>query len=79
MSLTLNLPPDQEATLNAKARAHGVSAEQYAYGVIEKDLKAFEGAIQHNGRHISEIIAEIMADIPADEIRQAPQGRFART
>ena len=73
MSLTLNLPPEQEATLKARALAQGVSAEQYARGVLEKDLKAFDSASQPGGRHISEIIAEITADVPAEEFDKLPR------
>jgi len=73
MSLTLNLPPEQEATLKARALAQGLSAEQYARGVLEKDLKAFEGASQPSSRHISEIIAEITAEVPPEEFAKLPR------
>jgi hypothetical protein len=72
MSLTVDLSPEQEATLQARALAQGVSAEQYVRGVLERDLKPFESAGQRGGRHISEIIAEITAEVPAEEFGKLP-------
>ena len=36
--LTIDLPEEQKAALAAKARAKGISAEQYAREVLEHDL-----------------------------------------
>jgi hypothetical protein len=38
MTLTIHLPEEQTAALAAKARALGLSAEQYARQVLEHDL-----------------------------------------
>ena len=38
MTLTIDLPDEQTAALAAKARARGLSAEQYARQVLEHDL-----------------------------------------
>ena len=38
MTLTINLPDAQTAALAAKARAQGLSAEEYARQVLEHDL-----------------------------------------
>lgn len=38
MTLTIDLPDEQTAVLAAKARARGLSAEEYARRVIEHDL-----------------------------------------
>lgn len=38
MSLTIDLPENETAALAAKARALGLSAEQYARQVLEHDL-----------------------------------------
>lgn len=38
MTLTINLPDEQTAALAAKAKARGVSAEEYARQVLEHDL-----------------------------------------
>jgi plasmid stability protein len=38
MTLTIDLPDEQTAALAAKARAHGLSTEQYARQVLEHDL-----------------------------------------
>jgi len=38
MTLIINLPDEQTAALTAKARAQGLSAEEYARQVLEHDL-----------------------------------------
>lgn len=38
VSLTIDLPAHETLTLNAKAKAQGLSAEQYARRVLEHDL-----------------------------------------
>jgi hypothetical protein len=38
MTLTINLPDEKTAVLAAKARARGLSTEEYALQVIEHDL-----------------------------------------
>jgi plasmid stability protein len=38
MTLRIDLPDEQTAVLAAKARALGLSAEQYARDVLERDL-----------------------------------------
>lgn len=40
MTLTIDLPDEQTTALAAKARARGLSAEQYARQVLEHDLVA---------------------------------------
>jgi plasmid stability protein len=38
MTLTIELPDEQTAALSAKARAQGLSAEEYARQVLQHDL-----------------------------------------
>ena len=38
MTLTINLPDDHTAALAAKAKAHGLSTEEYVRQVLEHDL-----------------------------------------
>jgi plasmid stability protein len=38
MRLTIDLPDEQTAALRAKAKAQGLSAEQYARQLLENDL-----------------------------------------
>lgn len=38
MGLTIHLPEETTVALAAKARAQGVTAEEYALGVLERDL-----------------------------------------
>jgi hypothetical protein len=67
MTLTIELPDEQEAALKAKAQALGVSAEQYAQQVLKRDL-----AQQSPRRHISEVIREIMSDVPPEVFENLP-------
>jgi hypothetical protein len=63
----LNLPDNKEAALKAKAQAQGVSAEQYAETVLNRDLEEPAGsAAAAPQRHISEVIREIWSDLPED-------------
>ena len=59
MTLTIDLPDEEVKALAAKARAQGVSAEQYARLVLEHDLKV--GLVR---RPISQSIREIWSDMP---------------
>jgi len=69
MSLTINLPDEKTAALIAKARARGLSAEEYARELVERDLtpewlrKSWENAREAGLDQLSaeEIDAEIAA------------------
>lgn len=69
MSLTIQLPDETTAALTAKARARGLSAEEYARQLVEQDLapewlrKSWESSAQAglNRLSIEEINAEIAA------------------
>lgn len=69
MTLTIDLPDAEVTALAAKARAHGVSAEQYARQVLEHHLapdwlrRSWESATQEGLNRLSmdEIDAEIAA------------------
>ncbi len=69
MTLTIDLPDEQSVALAAKARALGLSAEQYVQQVLKKDLapewlqKSWESARQTGLEQLSdeEIDAEIAA------------------
>jgi len=69
MTLTIDLPDAELTALSAKARAYGVSAEQYARQVLEHDLapewlrQSWESATQAGLNQLSmdEIDAEIAA------------------
>jgi plasmid stability protein len=69
MTLTIDLPDAEVTALAAKARARGISAEQYARQVLEHDLapdwlrESWESATQAGLNQLSmdEIDAEIAA------------------
>lgn len=74
MMLILELPENKEKAPKAKVRAQGVSAEQYATQVLERDLEPPVSApADSDNRPISQVIAEIMADVPAEVRAQLPK------
>jgi hypothetical protein len=70
MTLTIDLPEDEIALLNAIARAAGMSTEQYARQVLEHDLEAGSTGTR---RPISEVIREIWRDMPEDVRAKLPR------
>ena len=69
MSLTIELPEEKEAALKVRARAQGVSAEEYARRILDRDLMSAD----QPRRHISDVIREIMSDVPADGFERLPR------
>ena len=67
MTLIIDLPDEEVAALAAKARAQGVSAEQYARLVLEHDLKTGSSR-----RTISQTVREIWSDMSAEEQAKLP-------
>jgi len=63
MTLTIHVPEEQEATLQAKAQAEGVSVEQFAGKLIRPALGSAEVK-----QPLAARIREIWADMP-DEVR----------
>ncbi|MGO9272497.1 MAG: FitA-like ribbon-helix-helix domain-containing protein [Terriglobia bacterium] len=82
MTLTIDLPDEQTAALAAKARARGLSAEQYARQVLEHDLvpewlqKSWGSAKESGLDQLSgdEIDAEIAAARKARRESRLPPG-----
>lgn len=72
MTLTIELPEDQVAALEAKAQAQGMPAESYVRQIVERDLESLE-ASQRDQRPISQVIAEIMSDVPSEELAKLPK------
>jgi hypothetical protein len=67
MTLTIDLPEEKVQALAAKARAQGVSPEQYVRLVLEDDLKP------RTQRSVSESIREIWSDVPSDLRAELPR------
>jgi len=82
MLLTIDLPDEQQAALAAKARAQGLSPEQYVRQVLEHDLapvwlrKSWESAKEAGLGQLSmeEIDAEIAAARKARRERPSQPG-----
>jgi plasmid stability protein len=66
MTLTIDLPDEQTTALNAKAQAHGVSAEEYARQVLAHDLDSHR-------QYIWDVIAENMKHVPAEDLALLPR------
>jgi hypothetical protein len=64
MTLTIELPEEQEAALKARAAARGVSTEEYAREVLDRDLQSADRA----GGRLTDVFREIWSDVP-DEAR----------
>jgi len=69
MTLTIELPEEQQVALAAKAQERGVSAEEYARQVLSHDLEA---GVKPR-RHISEIIRENMSRVPPEDLAAWPR------
>jgi phage terminase Nu1 subunit (DNA packaging protein) len=68
MTLTIDLPEEEVTVLAAKAQAQGVSAEQYARLVLERDLRT--DAVR---QPISQAIREIWSDMPVEVRTKLPR------
>ena len=68
MTLTIELPEEEVTVLAAKAQAQGVSAEQYARLVLERDLRT--DAVR---QPISQAIREIWSDMPVEVRTKLPR------
>ena len=78
MTLTIDLPDEQKAALVAKARAQGLSAEDYARQVLQHDLapewlrKSWETSKQAGLDQLS--MEDIDAEIAAARKRRRESG-----
>lgn len=66
MTLTIQIPDEQEAALRIKAQAQGISAEQCAQQLIDHDLS------QKVRRPVSAVIRELWSDMPDDVRAKLP-------
>lgn len=71
MTLILELLDRKEAALKAKAQAQGVSAEQYAQQVLDRDLDDAGHDVNH--RPIWEIITDRMKTVPDEVFDRLPK------
>ena len=79
MTLRIELPEEKTGALAAKARAQGLTAEQYAQQVLEDDLRSdieapagepLRAAADTILSHMSRVPAEDMAALPCDGASQ---------
>ena len=72
MTLTIELPDEDARVLTAKARAQGVSAQEYAQEILRRDLKhPLKKPISSKIRELwSNMPAEVRAKLPADGASQ---------
>jgi hypothetical protein len=67
MTLVIQLPDNKEAALKAKAEALGVSAEQYAQQVLDRDLG------DAGQQPVSATFREIFSGMPDDVRAKLPR------
>jgi hypothetical protein len=70
MTISIQLSEEKSALLGARAKAVGLSTEQYAQELLEKGLQEQSPA---SARPISEVIEEIMSDVPPEEFAKLPK------
>ena len=76
MTVTLELPPEREASLKAQAQAHGLSIEQWflyladQYSPDRPPPVSIEDQDQHP---IWEVIAENMKNVPLEDLALLPK------
>ena len=68
MTLLIEIPDDQAATLKAKAAAEGLSLAEWIQQLAEQPRTAHE---PH--RHIAEVICENMQDVPPEVMAAMPE------
>ena len=76
MSLTIDLPEDQQAALTAKARAQGISPEEYARQVLRQELvppSVFEQGLGLFGSHEDAALLDEVVSIAYDERHRPSQ------
>ena len=77
MTLSLELGPEQEIALRARAAARGVSAEEYAGQLLVRDLdpgkEEDDSGLPRDSRPVWEVIADIMKDVPAEDLAALPK------
>jgi len=69
MTLTIELPAEQQAALAARAHEHGVSTEEYARRVLAHDV---EVSLKPR-RRIWDVIADNMKDVPPADFAALPE------
>ena len=77
MTLSLELGPEQEIALRARAAARGGSVEEYAGQFLARDLERGEdedaSGLPRDSRPVWEVIADIMKDVPAEDLAALPK------
>jgi hypothetical protein len=80
MTLTIELPDERQAVLAAKARAQGVSAEQYARQLLEHALEVTGSQVaarpeeqSFDPRPIWEVMLDNLKHIAPEEFAKLPQ------
>jgi hypothetical protein len=75
MTLTIDLPDEQTAALTAKARAQGLSAEEYARRVLDQELvpSVFEQGLGLFGSPEDAALLDEVVSIAYEE-RRRPNG-----
>ncbi len=73
MTLRLELPPETEAALEAKAQRLGVPIERYAAGVLRRDVESNAGGgfMAMLAESAPRIAAGTLRPITSDDISQA--------
>jgi plasmid stability protein len=73
MTLTINLPDEQTAVLEARAEAQGLSAEEYVRQMVEHELRSERPAAGEKPLHpAAQIILDCMGRVAPEELAAMP-------
>ena len=73
MTLILDLPDSKEAALKAKAKAQGVSTEQYVNRMLDRDLEEHDKTSPMDETPIWESITDLMTCVPDEVFENLPK------
>ncbi len=75
MILTIDLPDDVAAALEAQAAARGLSVEDWLQELATQHLQSARTSEESKKprRRISQVIADIVADAPLEELAKLPR------
>jgi len=64
MTLIVELHDNKEAALKAKAQAQGVSAEEFAARILDREIDAPQASMATAGKSLAEKVREIWRNVP---------------
>ena len=73
MNVTLNLNPEVEKALMARAQERGVSLDAYLQEIVARESGASIQSVSQTRRHIGDVIRERMSKVPPEIMAAMPE------